>query len=618
MNLIHKDTLRFITCGSVDDGKSSLIGRLLYESGSVLSDQLDTLKKESSIFGTRGSELDFALLVDGLQAEREQGITIDVAYRYFSSSKRNFIVADTPGHEQYTRNMVTGASNATLAVVLVDARKGVLTQTRRHIRIVALMGISHLIIAINKMDLVAYSRKIYDEISESVHDYTKEFQFENVDIIPVSATEGDNISQLSPKMNWYKGLTLLEHLESTNTSIKDIDESPFRMTIQMVNRPNSDFRGYCGNVITGEIKVGDQICHIPSGKKSNVSSIIYGLNKVTKAKVSDAITITLSDEIDISAGDLFCSPQIPAEVADQFECHLVWMSEEPMIPGRQFLFKVHGKETKAVIQKIKYEIDVNSGAHIVTDQLRMNSIAVVNLSTVVPIVFEPYNKNQSLGSFILIDPISFNTVGSGMIRFELRRSKNIHWQNLDVSSFSRASIKQQKPCCIWITGLSGSGKSTIANLLEKRLHNFGKHTYILDGDNLRHGLNKDLGFNETDRVENIRRVSEVAKLMIDAGLIVIASFISPFKSDRELARNTIGVDVFYELFIDTPLNICEKRDPKGLYQKARSGSLKNFTGIDSPYEPPINANLVIDTTNISTTEIVESIIEFLRDHGHLC
>lgn len=617
MNLPQKDTLRLITCGSVDDGKSSLIGRLLFESGSVLSDQLVTLRKESAIFGTRGEELDLALLVDGLQAEREQGITIDVAYRYFSSSKRNFIVADTPGHEQYTRNMATGASNASLAVILIDARKGVLTQTRRHSRIAALMGIRHLIVTINKMDLVGYSHKIYDEIVKNYQSFIKELGFTSINIIPVSATEGDNIGQLSSKMNWYQGQTLLQHLETIDTSNAHLDKSPFRMTVQMVNRPHLDFRGYCGNVICGEIKLGDRIRHLPSGQETFVRSIISGFDESEKAYRNEAITLLLSSEIDISAGDLLCSPENTPEIADQFECHLIWMSDKAMIPGRQFIFKIHAKETKAVIQKIKYEIDVNSGDHIASNQLRINSIAVVNLHTIAPIIFEPYADNPSLGSFILIDPISFDTVAAGMLRFALRRSQNIHWQKLDISSTSRASMKQQKPCCIWMTGLSGSGKSTIANLLEKKLHSFGKHTYILDGDNIRHGLNKDLGFSEPDRVENIRRASEVAKLMLDAGLIVITSFISPFKSDRELARRTIGDSVFHEAFIDTPLSVCESRDPKGLYEKARAGTLENFTGIDSPYELPNDSDLVIDTTNTSDTEAVEIIIDYLRLHGNI-
>ncbi len=618
MLLNTKKSLRFITCGSVDDGKSSLIGRILFESGSIYDDQLVTLKKESAQFGTRGDEIDFALLVDGLLAEREQGITIDVAYRYFSTEQRSYIAIDTPGHEQYTRNMATGASNASLAIILVDARKGILTQTKRHSRIASMMGIKHILLAVNKMDLVNFSESIFQEISKIYRDFAAEFTFSSLQIIPVCSTEGDNFSKLSKEMSWYQGPTLLSYLDEIDVDSSEEVNNPFSMSVQLVNRPHLDFRAYCGNVITGNIKPGDTIQTLPSRKQTTVKAIIQDFSEVNCASAGSAISITLNDEIDISVGDIICATDSSIEIANQFESQLIWMSESELIPGRQYILKIHNKETKATISKIKYEIDINTGQHNVANTLKINAIGMVNIITNSNIAFTPYQSNRNLGGFILIDPISFDTVGAGMISHALRRSQNIQWQNIEISASSRASIKNQKACCVWMTGLSGSGKSTIANLLEKKLHSLGKHTYILDGDNIRHGLNQDLGFTEVDRVENIRRTSEVAALMVDAGLIVIASFISPFRRDRELARNTIGDAFFYELFVDTPLNVCENRDPKGLYQKARIGSLRNFTGIDSPYEPPVNANLVIDTTNISATETVESIIKFLRDHGHLC
>jgi len=618
MSLNTKEALRFITCGSVDDGKSSLIGRMLYESGSIYDDQLVTLKKESAQFGTRGDKLDFALLVDGLLAEREQGITIDVAYRYFSTHQRSYIAIDTPGHEQYTRNMATGASNASLAIILVDARKGILTQTKRHSRIASMMGIKQILLAINKMDLVNFSESIFQEISETYREFTAQLPFSNLQIIPLCSTDGDNFSELSKKMSWYHGPTLLNFLDEIDIHSVEELNTPFSMPVQLVNRPHQDFRAYCGNVITGNIKPSDTVQILPSREQTTVKAIIKDFGEVDSASTGNAISIRLNNEIDISTGDIICGTDSPIEVADQFESQLIWMSESELIPGRQYILKIHSKETKATISKIKYEIDVNTGQHNAANTLKINAIGMVNITTNSNIAFTSYQSNRNLGGFILIDPISFDTVGAGMISHALRRSQNIQWQNLEITAGSRASIKNQKACCIWMTGLSGSGKSTIANLLEKKLHSLGKHTYILDGDNIRHGLNQDLGFTEVDRVENIRRASEVARLMVDAGLIVIASFISPFRRDRELARNTIGDAFFYELFVDTPLNVCESRDPKGLYKKARSGNLSNFTGIDSPYEPPINANLVIDTTNSSTTEIVESIFEFLKDHGHIC
>lgn len=607
----NKDTLRFITCGSVDDGKSTLIGRLLFESKAIFDDQLAGLERDSKQYGTQGEKIDFALLVDGLQSEREQGITIDVAYRFFATDRRRFIVADTPGHEQYTRNMATGASTADLAVILIDARKGVLTQTRRHSRIVALMGIRHIVLAVNKMDLVGFDQKVFDQIVSDFKDYTKEFNFSSIEAIPLSGLDGDNVLQKSPRTPWYKGPSLMTHLDTVEIGGLS-DDHAFRMPVQWVNRPNLDFRGFCGRVADGEVRPGDTIRVLPSGVQTRVKSVIAGFEDVPFASKNEAVTLTLVDEVDASRGDVIVASDAPPEVADQFEVRLLWMHEQAMNPGRPYLMKVATKEVTATITEIKYREDVNSGAHLAAKTLGLNEIAKVNLSTSAPLVFEPYSTNRQLGSFILIDKLTFDTVGAGMIDFALRRASNIHWQALELNKSTRALQKHQAPKCIWFTGLSGSGKSTLANLLEKRLHAEGKHSYLLDGDNVRHGLNRDLGFTEADRVENIRRVAEVAKLMVDAGLIVLVSFISPFKSERQLARDLFETGEFIEVFVDTPIAECEKRDVKGLYSKARKGQLKNFTGIDSPYEAPEAPELRLQTVEKSPEACVEDILNLLR------
>jgi bifunctional enzyme CysN/CysC len=606
----NKQTLRFITCGSVDDGKSTLIGRLLYESKNIFDDQLQSLESESRQYGTQGEKLDLALLVDGLQAEREQGITIDVAYRFFATDKRRYIVADTPGHEQYTRNMATGASTADLAVILIDARKGILTQTRRHSRIVSLMGIRHIVLAINKMDLVEFDEAIFNKIAQAYQMFVEPFSFKSIQVIPVSGLDGDNIFVKSQKTPWYQGISLMDYLDTVDIS-NEADVKPFRLPVQYVNRPNLDFRGYCGCLVEGEVQKGDAVCVLPSGLSTRIKSIIAGLSEVEQAQSGDAITLTLEDEVDISRGDVLVAADNPPEVADQFDVRLLWMSEQPMSPGRQYFLKLGNKEVTATITEIKFREDVNTGAHLSAKTLSLNEMATVNLSTSAPIVFEPYQQNRFLGSFILIDKLNFQTVGAGMIEFALRRASNIHWQALEISKTTRAAQKHQIPRCLWFTGLSGSGKSTIANLLEKRLHAEGRHTYILDGDNVRHGLNRDLGFTEADRVENIRRVAEVAKLMVDAGLIVLVSFISPFRNERQMARTLFNDDEFMEVFVDTPIEVCEQRDVKGLYAKARSGKLKNFTGIDSPYELPVKPEVHVKTATMNIELCVESILKTL-------
>lgn len=578
-------TLRFITCGSVDDGKSTLIGRLLHESKSIFEDQLAALETDSRQYGTQGERIDFALLVDGLQAEREQGITIDVAYRFFATDKRRFIVADTPGHEQYTRNMATGASTADLAIILVDARKGVLTQTRRHTRIVSMMGIRHVVLAVNKMDLVDFNESTFSSIVADFHQFAEASVFLSIQAIPLSALEGDNVVCTSSRTPWYLGPGLLPFLDSVETDA-DAVHPAFRMPVQWVNRPNLDFRGFCGRVAQGEVRPGDQIRILPSGVESRVKEIVVWQGNKACAACGESVTITLADEVDVSRGDMIVSAVDPPQVADQFEARLLWMSEHPMVAGRPYLLKLHAKEVTATVSAIKYREDVNNGAHLAARSLGLNEIGVVNISMSQAVAFEPYSVSRILGGFILIDKLSLETLGAGMIDFALRRANNIHWQALEIDRKARALIKHQKPCCIWFTGLSGSGKSTIANLLEKRLHAEERHTYILDGDNVRHGLNRDLGFTEADRVENIRRIAEVARLMVDAGLIVLVSFISPFSSERRMARELFADGEFVEVFVDTSLEECERRDPKGLYAKARRGELKNFTGIDSAYEPP--------------------------------
>lgn len=606
----NKQTLRFITCGSVDDGKSTLIGRLLYESKNIFDDQLQSLESDSRQYGTQGEKLDLALLVDGLQAEREQGITIDVAYRFFATDKRRYIVADTPGHEQYTRNMATGASTADLAVILIDARKGILTQTRRHSRIVSLMGIRNIVLAINKMDLVDNDESIFNTIAEEYQAFVAPFAFKTIQVIPVSGLDGDNIFVKSERMPWYIGPSLMDYLDTVDIS-DDNEIKPFRMPVQYVNRPNLDFRGYCGRLVEGEVRAGDPVRVLPSGVQTRIKNVIVGFEEVEVAQLGDAITLTLETEVDVSRGDVLVAGDHPPEVANQFDVRLLWMSEHPMAPGRQYFLKLGTKEVTATITEIKFREDVNTGAHLSAKTLGLNEIATVNISTSAPLVFEPYQTNRHLGSFILIDKLTFQTVGAGMIEFALRRASNIHWQALEINKTARAIQKHQIPRCIWFTGLSGSGKSTIASLLEKRLHAEGRHTYILDGDNVRHGLNRNLGFTEVDRVENIRRVAEVAKLMVDAGLIVLVSFISPFRNERRMARELFIEGEFMEVFVDTPLSTCEERDVKGLYAKARRGELKNFTGIDSPYEAPETPELRLQTDKLEPTACVEAVLDTL-------
>jgi bifunctional enzyme CysN/CysC len=606
-----KDLLRFITCGSVDDGKSSLIGRLLFETHMIPADQLAALEADSKKVGTRGGAIDFALLVDGLAAEREQGITIDVAYRYFSTDKRKFIVADTPGHEQYTRNMVSGASNADLAVLLVDARKGVLVQTRRHAYIAALLGISRLIVAVNKMDMVGYDEAVFQAIESEFRAFAGKLRVANITCIPVSAVFGDNISRGSDRMPWYSGLSLLHHLETA--SLPTSAEAAFRMPVQWVNRASADFRGFAGSVAAGRIRRGDAVRALPSGRESSVSRILSGFDEVEEAVAGDSVTLTLSNEIDISRGDVIAAQDSPPATAKQFEATIIWMHEEPLLQGRSYLLKIGSKTVNATVAPIKHRINVNTFEHLAAKKLELNDIGVCGLDLSSPIAFEPYQDNRTLGGFILIDRYTQHTVGAGLLHFALRRSQNVHWQALDVNKVARASLSRQKPCILWFTGLSGAGKSTIANLVEKRLHADGRHTYLLDGDNVRHGLNKDLGFTDADRVENIRRVAEVARLMMDAGLIVLVSFISPFRSERRMARSLVEPGEFIEIFVDAPLAVAEARDSKGLYKKARRGELKNFTGIDSAYEVPEEAEIHLDSAELTPEAAAALVVEFLRD-----
>ncbi|WGU39109.1 sulfate adenylyltransferase subunit CysN [Phenylobacterium sp. NIBR 498073] len=607
----RKSLLRFLTCGSVDDGKSTLIGRLLYDSKMIFEDQLAALEADSKKVGTQGGDIDFALLVDGLAAEREQGITIDVAYRFFSTDKRKFIVADTPGHEQYTRNMVTGASTADAAVILIDARKGVLTQTRRHSYLVSLLGIRHVVLAVNKMDLVGWDRQVYDAILQEYAEFATQIGIKDYTAIPMSALKGDNITSRSEAAPWYEGPALMPLLETLPVE-DDLREQPFRMPVQWVNRPNLDFRGFSGLISTGTVRPGDKIKALPSGRESTIERIVTFRGDLDEAVAGQSVTLTLKDEIDISRGDVISEAGSPPPVADQFEATIVWMDDEAMLPGRPYLLKVGTRVVSAQVTEPKYKVNVNTLEHLAAKRLELNEIGVCNLSLDAAIAFDAYAENHDLGGFILIDRISNRTVGAGMLHFALRRSQNIHWQALDVDKASRAALKGQRGRVVWLTGLSGSGKSTIANLVEKRLHADGRHTYLLDGDNVRHGLNKDLGFTDEDRVENIRRVAEVAKLMVDAGLIVLVSFISPFRAERRLARELQAEGDFVEVFVDTPLAVAEQRDVKGLYKKARAGELKNFTGIDSPYEAPENAEIVIDTTAMSATEAAEQIVAWLE------
>jgi bifunctional enzyme CysN/CysC len=612
----HKSLLRFITCGSVDDGKSTLIGRLLYESKMIFEDQLASLEADSKKVGTRGGELDFALLVDGLAAEREQGITIDVAYRFFSTDKRKFIVADTPGHEQYTRNMVTGASTADLAVILIDARKGVLTQTRRHSYLVSLLGIRQVVLAVNKMDLVGYERERFEQIVREYREFAARVELTDITAIPLSAVYGDNIIEHGTNIPWYQGPTLITHLENVPVDAA-AGELPFRMAVQWVNRPNLDFRGFAGRIASGAVSQGDRVCVLPSGQESQVARIVTLDGDLPTAVAGQSVTLTLTEEIDVSRGDVLAAPAARPAVADQFEATVVALHDSAILPGRSYLMKIGTQLVTATVNPIKHKINVNTLEHLAAERLDLNDIGVCELELDRPIVFESYERSRDLGGFILIDRLSNETVAAGMLHFALRRSQNVQWQFLDVNKPARARITGQRPCVVWFTGLSGAGKSTIANLVERRLHAAGHLTYLLDGDNVRHGLNKDLGFTEQDRVENIRRVSEVARLMVDSGLIVLVSFISPFRAERRGARSLLAANEFIEVFVDTPLAEAERRDIKGLYGKARRGELKNFTGIDSPYEEPESPEIHVRTADVSAERAAEQIFEHLERNGVL-
>ena len=607
----HKTLLRFITCGSVDDGKSTLIGRLLYDSKMIFEDQLAALEADSKRFGTQGQEIDFALLVDGLAAEREQGITIDVAYRFFATEKRKFIVADTPGHEQYTRNMVTGASTADLAVILIDARKGVLAQTRRHSYLAHLIGIKNIVLAVNKMDLVTYDQAVFDAIVDDYREFAKSIGIDSFVAMPISGFKGDNITARSANTPWYKGPALMEHLETVEVNSDKDAVKPFRMPVQYVNRPNLDFRGFSGQIATGTLMLGDRIRVLPSGKNSTISRIVTFDGDLEQAIAGQSVTLCFADEIDCSRGDVICAADEPVLAADQFETTIVWMDEHELLPGRPYWLKIGTQTLTATIQQPKYQVNIKTMEHLAAKTLDLNAIGVANLSTDRPIPFEPYTQNRDLGGFILIDKMTNATVAAGMINFSLRRADNVHWQATDVTRESRATVKNQNAAVLWLTGLSGAGKSTIANIVEKKLLRMNRHTFLLDGDNVRQGLNKDLGFTDADRVENIRRVGEVAKLMSDAGLIVIAAFISPFRAEREMVRAMMKPGEFFEIHIDTPLADAEARDVKGLYKKARSGELKNFTGVDSPYEPPEDPEIRVDTTTLTAEEAAEEIVRRL-------
>ncbi|MBX7459373.1 sulfate adenylyltransferase subunit CysN [Qipengyuania huizhouensis] len=605
----HKTMLRFITCGSVDDGKSTLIGRLLYDSKMIFEDQLAALENDSKRVGTQGQEIDFALLVDGLAAEREQGITIDVAYRFFATESRKFIVADCPGHEQYTRNMVTGASTADLAVILIDARKGVLVQTKRHSFLCHQLGIKNLVLAVNKMDLIDYDQAKYDAIIENYREFAESIGIENFTAIPISGLAGDNITTQSENTDWYDGPTLMQHLEAVEVRSDANLAKPFRMSVQWVNRPNLDFRGFSGLISTGSVKPGDKVRSLPSGKTSTVKSIVTMDGDLEEAISGQSVTITLEDEIDCSRGDVLAAADSPPAVADQFESTIVWMDEEPLVVGRAYWMKLGTQMVSVTVAEPKFEINVNTMDHLAAKTLELNSIGVSEITTDRAIVFDPYSENRALGGFILIDKISNRTVGAGMLHFSLRRAQNVHWQAVDITRDDHAAMKNQKPRVLWFTGLSGSGKSTIANEVEKKLAIMNRHTFLLDGDNVRHGLNKDLGFTESDRIENIRRIGEVAKLMTDAGLIVLTAFISPFRADRRLVRDMMGEGEFIEIHVDTPLEVAEQRDVKGLYKKARTGELKNFTGIDSPYEEPEDPEIRVNTVAMSPEEAADYIIK---------
>ncbi len=610
----NKSLLRFITCGSVDDGKSTLIGRLLYESKMIFEDQLTALEQDSKKVGTQGENIDFALLVDGLAAEREQGITIDVAYRFFATEHRKFIVADTPGHEQYTRNMATGASTADLAVLLIDARQGVLTQTKRHAFIASQLGVRHIVLAVNKMDLVDYSENVFNEIVEDFNVFVAQIDISNLHAIPVSALVGDNVVDGSRFMPWYEGPSLLGYLEGVDVEAEETS-LPFRMPVQWVNRPDLDFRGYAGRIAGGIIRPGDDIRVLPSGKQSKIARIVTMDSDLDEAVSGQSVTLTLTDEIDISRGDVIATSETPPEISDQFDTTIIWLSEEPMLPGRSYRMKTSSRLVSATVNAPKHKTDVNTLQKLPAKTLQLNEIGNCTLAVDRPIAFDSYAENRQTGSFILIDRMTNNTVGMGMINFPLRRAANIHWQNLDINKAANAEQKGQNPAVLWFTGLSGSGKSTIANEVQRRLYATGRHSFILDGDNVRHGLNRDLGFTDADRVENIRRVAEVSKLMVEAGLITLVSFISPFRAERELARNLMEEGEFIEIFVNTPLSVAETRDPKGLYKKARAGNLKNFTGIDSPYEAPENPEIEINTAEMSVEDAAERVINGLIERG---
>ena len=613
----QKDLLRFITCGSVDDGKSTAIGRLLYEAGLLLEDQLAALEVDSRRLGTQPDHLDFALLLDGLQAEREQGITIDVAYRYFQTARRKFIVADTPGHEQYTRNMVTGASTADCAVLVVDARKGALTQTRRHMFLVSLLGIRHLALAVNKLDLVDFSEARFRELEAEYRAFALRLGLEDMVCIPLSALHGDGVVVTSARMPWYAGPTLLEYLEEIDVNEDRLQRAPLRMPVQWVNRPDPDFRGFAGTLVSGTVRPGDPVVVEPSGARSTVARIVSYDGDLGIAVAGQSVTLTMTDEVDISRGEVIASPDAPPLVAEQFESTIVWMAEEPLLRGRSYVLRIGESTVTATVSPIKYKIDTESFEHLAADRLELNEIGVCQLELDQPIAFAPYAENRDLGGFVLIDRITNQTLAAGMLRHEVRRSRDVSCKATSVGKASRARQKGQRACVLWLTGLSGAGKSTIADVVESKLNDLGHHTYLLDGDNIRRGLNKDLGFSDADRVENIRRVAEVARLLVDAGLIVITSFISPFESERRMARDLFADDEFIEVFVDAPLAVAEERDPKELYARARRGEIKNFTGIDSPYEPPEEPELHIDTTYTSPEEAGERILGELRRRGNL-
>ncbi|BDW95435.1 adenylyl-sulfate kinase [Thalassospira tepidiphila] len=612
----EKSLLRFITCGSVDDGKSTLIGRLLWDSKLIFEDQLAALESDSRKVGTQGGEIDFALLLDGLQAEREQGITIDVAYRFFSTDKRKFIVADTPGHEQYTRNMATGASTADVAVILIDARKGILTQTRRHSFITSLLGIKHVVLAVNKMDLIDYDQSKFDQIVAEYLKFAEQLNYSSITAIPLSALRGDNMIEPSANTPWYSGPTLLAHLEDVQVE-QDAIEKPFRLPVQWVNRPNLDFRGFSGTISSGRVKPGDEVVVTASGQTSKVKDIVTFDGNLDEAIAGQAITLTLEDEIDISRGDILAHADAKPDFADQFEARIIWMHEDHLLPGRPYLIKMGAQVANAQISDLKYKVNVNTLEHVAGKTLELNEVGIANISADKALAFDAYDQNRHSGRFIIIDRFTNATVGAGMVNHSLRRATNIKWQEMDINKGARAYQKGQKSVILWFTGLSGAGKSTVANLVEKKLHALGKHTYTLDGDNVRHGLNKDLGFTDADRVENIRRVGETAKLFVDAGVITLVSFISPFKSERQLARSLVEKDEFIEVFIDTPLEVCEQRDVKGLYKKARAGEIANFTGIDSPYERPENAEITVNTSDQTAEEAAEAIVSKLEEFGVL-